>query len=196
MEKFDVIPEPETAPVRGDYPKIGNSNYRFNLWYKFPRMIENSESKRKYDNYSGKHNFASDDLIDYMRESMSGIKLIESFDEREDWWSGKMLKSYRVEAFIPERRCGIDGVYAQENMNSFSEIDFDKSGEWIAKMMEKAGAVLDIDKCRERIKNQMEEAAELLASSDELSRIVANEAINSDKPTDSEKPNEEKKDED
>ena len=82
MEKFDVIPEPETAPDRGDYPKIGNSNYRFNLWYKFPKMIENSDGKRKYDNYSGKHNFASDDLIDYIRESMSGIKIIESFDER------------------------------------------------------------------------------------------------------------------
>lgn len=195
MERFDVIPEPETAPVRGDYPKIGNSNYRFNLWYKFPKMIENSESKRKYDNYGGKHNFASDDLIDYMRESMSGIKLIESFDEREDYWSGKMLKSYRVEAFIPERRCGIDGVYAQENMKSFSEIDFEKSGEWIANMLERAGAVLDIDKCNERIENQREEAKELLASSDELS-IIVNEAINSDKPTDSEKPNEEKKDED
>lgn len=190
MEKFDVIPEPETAPDRGDYPKIGNSNYRFNLWYKFPKMIENPDGKRKYDNYSGGHNFESDDLIDYMRESMSGIKLVEDFDENEDWWSGKKLKSYRVDAFIPERRCGIDAVYAQGKMESFKEIDFEKSGEWIAKMLERAGAVLDIDKCKERIKNQMEEAAELLASSDELSRIVANEHINTDKSK------EEKKDED
>jgi hypothetical protein len=189
MEKFDVIPEPESAPVRGDYPRIGNSNYRFNLWYKFPKLIERQEDKKRFDNYDGDHNFESDDLIDYMRESMSGIKLTEDFDEHEDWWSGKMLKSYRVGAFIPERKCGIDGVYAQKDMKSFNEIDFEKSGEWIAKMLEKAGAVLDIDKCKERIENQREEARELLASSDELSAIV-DEAINSDKSK------EEKKDED
>lgn len=190
MEKFDVIPEPETAPVRGDYPKIGNSNYRFNLWYKFPKMIERSEDKQRYDNYHGKDNFASDDLIDYMREPMSGIKLIEDFDEQEDYWTGKVLKSYRVEAFIPERTCGIDAVYTQEKLESFNQIDFEKSGEWIAKMLEKAGAVLDIDKCKERIRKQMEEAAELLASSDELSRIIVEEPINSDKAK------EEKKNED
>ena len=189
MEKFDVIPEPESAPVRGDYPKIGNSNYRFNLWYKFPKMIERAEDKKRYDNYDGDHNFASDDLIDYMRESMSGIKLTEDFDEHEDWWSGKMLKSYRVDAYIPERKCGIDAVYAQLKMKSFDEIDFEKSGEWIAKMLDRAGAVLDIDKCKERIENQREEAAELIASSDELSAIV-DEAINSDKSK------EEKRDED
>ena len=189
MEKFDVKAEPENAPVRGDYPKIGNSNYRFNLWYKFPQMIKKTEDGKKFDNYSGKHNYESDNLIDYMRESMSGIKLIEDFDEREDWWSGKLKRSYKVQAFIPERRCGIDGVYGQENMDSFKEIDFEKSGEWIARMLEKAGAVLDIKKCNERIENQREEAKELIASSDELQAIV-NEAINS------EKPNEEKKDED
>ena len=33
MEKFDVIPEAENVPARGDFPRIGNSNYRFNLWY-------------------------------------------------------------------------------------------------------------------------------------------------------------------
>lgn len=195
MEKFDVIPEPETAPVRGDFPRIGNSKYRFNLWYKFPKLVEKPEGKRGYDNYGGEHNFESDDLIDYMRESMSGIKLIEDFDEHEDFWSGKTVKSYKVEAFIPERRCGIDGVYAQEKMESFNEIDFEKSGEWIAKMLERAGAVLDIDKCNDRIKNQREEAQELLESSDELAAIVE-EAINSDKLTDSDKLNEEKKDED
>lgn len=189
MEKFDVIPEPETAPYRGDYPKIGNSNYRFNLWYKFPKMIERQEDKKRFDNYSGKHNFESDNLIDYMRESMSGIKLIEDFDEHEDYWSGKMLKTYRVGAFIPERKYGIDGVYAQAKMESFKEIDFEKSGEWIAKMLEKAGAVLDLDKCNERIQNLTEQAESLIASRDELSAIV-NEAINSDKSK------EEKKDED
>lgn len=195
MEKFDVIPEPEDAPVRGDFPRIGNSKYRFNLWYKFHKLVEKPEGKRGYDNYGGEHNFESDDLIDYMRESMSGIKLIEDFDEHEDFWSGKTVKSYKVEAFIPERRCGIDGVYAQEKMESFKEIDFEKSGEWIAKMLESAGAVLDIDKCNERIKNQREEARELLESSDELAAIVE-EAINSDKLTDSDKLTEEKKDED
>lgn len=190
MEKFDVIPEPETAPDRGDYPRIGNSNYRFNLWYKFPKKIKKLSNGKRYDNYHGKHNFESDDLIDYMRESMSGIELFEDFDEQEDYWTGKMLKSYRVEAFIPERTCGIDAVYTQEKLESFNQIDFEKSGEWIAKMLEKAGAVLDIDKCKERIRKQMEEAAELLASSDELSRIIVEEPINSDKSK------EEKKDED
>ena len=195
MEKFDTIPEPETAPVRGDYPRIGNSSYRFNLWYKFPKMIEKQKDKPGYDNYDGDHNFESDDLIDYMRESMSGIKLIEDFDEHEDYFTGKVWKRYRVGAFIPERDCGIDGVYAREDMKSFKEIDFEKSGEWIAKMLERAGAVLDIDKCKERIKRQDEEAAELLASNDELYAIVA-EAINSDKLNDSDKSREEKKDED
>ena len=192
MEKFDVIPEPENVPDRGDYPKIGNSNYRFNLWYKFPKMIESPEDKRKYDNYHGEHNFVSDDLIDYMRESMSGIKLVEDFDEHEDYWSGKVLKSYRVDAYIPERECGIDAVYAQEKMESFKEIDFEKSGEWIAKMLERAGAVLDIDKCNERIESLQEEAKYLLAASDELSVIVAEAkaSINSDESK------EEKKDED
>ena len=189
MEKFDVIPEPETAPERGDYPRIGNSNYRFNLWYKFPKMIEKPEDKQRYDNYGGSHNFESDDLISYMRESMSGIKLVEDFDEQEDWWSGKMLKTYRVGAFIPERKYGIDGVYSQCKMESFNEIDFEKSGEWIAKLLEKAGAVLDLDKCNERIQNLTEQANALIASRDELSAIV-NEAINSDKSK------EEKKDED
>ena len=189
MEKFDVIPEPETAPDRGDYPRIGNSNYRFNLWYKFPKIIEKPEDKQRFDNYGGSHNFESDDLISYMRESMSGIKLVEDFDEQEDWWSGKMLKTYRVGAFIPERKYGIDGVYSQAKMESFKEIDFEKSGEWIAKMLEKAGAVLDLDKCNERIQNLTEQANALIASRDELSAIV-NEAINSDKSK------EEKKDED
>ena len=136
MEKFDAIPEPETAPVRGDYPRIGNSSYRFNLWYKFPKMIEKQKDKPGYDNYDGDHNFESDDLIDYMRESMSGIKLIEDFDEHEDYFTGKVWKRYRVGAFIPERDCGIDGVYAREDMKSFKEIDFEKSVEWIAKMLE------------------------------------------------------------
>lgn len=180
MEKFDVIPEPENAPVRGDYPRIGNSNYRFNLWYKFPKMIEKSENEVRYDNYHGDHNFASDNLIDYMRESMSGIKLIEDFDEHEDYFSGKLKRYYRVDAFIPERDCGIDAIYSQEKMTSFDEIDFEKSGEWIATMLRSAGAMLDIDKCKERISNQIAEATELLASSDELA-VIVNEAINSDK---------------
>lgn len=184
MEKFDVIPEPENVPVRGDYPKIGNSNYRFNLWYKFPKKVKKLSDGKIYDNYGGKHNYESDDLIDYMRESMSGIKLIEDFDEREDHWAkGGLVRSYKVQAFIPERRCGIDGVYAQEGMKSFSEIDFEKSGEWIAKMLDKLGAVLDIKKCKERIENQRAEAKELLASSDELQAIVdeAKASINRDK---------------
>ncbi len=172
MEKFDAIPEAEDVPARGNFPKIGNSNYRFNLWYKFPKMIEKPEDKQRYDNYHGDHNFKSDDLIDYMRESMSGIKLIEDFDEHEDYFSSKVVKYYRVEAFIPERRCGIDAVYAQDKMKSFKEIDFEKSGEWIAKMLERAGAVLDIDKCNKRIESLREDAKEMLASSDELSAIV------------------------
>lgn len=180
MEKFDVIPEPEDSPVRGDYPMIGNSNYRFNLWYKFPKKIKQLSDGKRYDNYHGDHNFESDDLIDYMRESMSGIKLIEDFDEHEDYFSGKLKRYYKVEAFIPERTCGIDAVYAQEKMESFNEIDFEKSGEWIAKMLEKAGAVLDIDKCKAHINNQITEATKLLASSDELA-VIVNEAINSDK---------------
>lgn len=172
MEKYDAIPESEDAPVRGDFPRIGNSDYRFNLWYKFPKMIEKLSDGKRYDNYYGSNNFASDELIDYMRESMSGIKLIEDFGEHEDYFSGKVVKYYRVETFIPERRCGFDAVYAQDKMKSFKEIDFEKSGEWIAKMLERAGAMLDIDKCNERIENQREEAKELLASSDELSAIV------------------------
>ena len=172
MEKFDAIPEVEDTPVRGDFPRIGNSNYRFNLWYKFPKMIKKLSGGKRYDNYHGDHNFASDELIDYMRESMSGIKLIEAFDEHEDYWSGKVLKSYRVEAFIPERDCGVDTVYAQDKMKSFKEIDFGKSGEWIAKMLEMAGASLDIKKCKKRIKSQEEEAKCLMASCKELYDIV------------------------
>jgi hypothetical protein len=187
MEKVDVKQEPENAPERGNFPKIGNSDYRFNLWYKFPKMIENTEEVKKYDNYGGDHNFASDDLIDYMRESMSGIKLIEDFDEHEDYLSGKVLKYYRVEAFIPERECGIDPVYAQKKMKSFNEIDFEKSGEWIAKMLEKLGAVLDVDKCIELIEEQQAEAKALIDSNNELFEIVgeSNEkfkkALNGDK---------------
>ena len=180
MEKYDVKPEPENAPERGNYPKIGNSNYRFNLWYKFPKLIEKQREKdgfqHIYDNYHGENNFASDDLIDYMRKSMSGIKLVEDFDERDDYWSGdvndKIRYSYRVEAFIPERRCGMDTVYAQGYMKSFNEIDFQKSGEWIAKMLEKLGAVLDVDKCIERIKSQQAEAKALIDSNEELFAIV------------------------
>lgn len=187
MGKCDVIPDPDDMPERGNYPKIGNSDYRFNMWYKFPKMIERQEDKKRFDNYSGKHNFESDDLIDYMRESMSGIKLIEDFDEHEDYFSGKVLKSYRVDAFIPERKCGIDAVYAQDDMKSFDEIDYQKSGEWIAKMLEKLGAELDIEKCIELIKRHMDEAKDLIDSNHELFEIVdeANEnlrkSINSDK---------------
>jgi hypothetical protein len=184
MEKFDVIPVAENAPDRGDYPKIGNSNYRFNLWYKFPKKIKKPEDKQRFDNYGGGHNFESDDLIDYMRESMSGIKLVEDFDAHDTHWlSDGMTYSYRVGAFIPERKCGIDGVYAQKDMKSFDEIDFEKSGEWIAKMLEKAGAVLDIKKCNEIIKKREEEAKELLASNEVLTAIVAEAkaSINSDK---------------
>lgn len=188
MEKYDVILESDDAPDRGNFPKLGNSDYRINLWYKFPKLIENSEEVKLYDNYHGSHNFASDDLIAYMRESMSGIKLIEDFDEHEDYLSGKILKYYRVAAFIPERRCGIDVVYAQEKMKSFNEIDYQKSGEWIAKMLEKLGAELDVDKCIDLIKSQQAEANKLLNSNNELFEIVdkANEklrkSINSDKP--------------
>lgn len=187
MEKVDVKQEPENAPERGNFPRIGNSDYRFNLWYKFPKMIENQEDKKKYDNYGGDHNFASDDLIDYMRESMSGIKLIEDFDEREEHYSGKIFKYYRVEAFIPERECGIDAVYAQKKMKSFQEIDFEKSGEWIAKMLEKLGAVLDVDKCIERIEKQQAEAKALIDSNNELFEILGDvnekfkKALNGDK---------------
>ena len=73
-------------------------------------------------------------------------------------------------------------------MKSFNEIDFQKSGEWIAKMLEKLGAVLDVDKCIERIKDQQERAKELIDANEELFAIVgeANEkleaTINSDKP--------------
>lgn len=188
MEKYDVIPEPDDAPDRGNFPKIGNSDYRFNLWYKFPKLIEKPEDKHRIDNYNGEHNFVSDELIDYMRESMSGIKLIEDFVVHEDGWSSKLTYTYRIAAFIPERDCGMDSVYAQEDMKSFDEIDYQKSGEWIAKMLEKLGAELDIDKCIQRIKSQQAEAKELLDASDELIAMVdeANEklrkAINSDKP--------------
>ena len=196
MEKYDVIPDPDDMPERGNYPKIGNSDYRFNLWYKFPKLIEKKKADdglyHGIDNYNGEHNFVSDDLIDYMRESMSGIKLIEDFDKRDDYWSydpkERVKYVYRIGAFIPERECGMDSVYAQENMKSFDEIDYQKSGEWVAKMLEKLGAELDIEKCIQRIKSQQAEAKELLDSSDELIAMVdeANEklrkAINSDKP--------------
>lgn len=187
MEKVDVKQEPENAPERGDFPRIGNSDYRFNLWYKFPKMIEKPEDKPRLDNYHGAHNFASDDLIDYMRESMSGIKLIEDFVEHEDYFSSKVLKYYKVEAFIPERECGIDAVYAQDGMRSFGEIDFEKSGEWIAEMLEKLGAVLDVDKCIERIEEQQAEAKALMDSNDELFEILGDvnekfkKAMNGDK---------------
>jgi hypothetical protein len=187
MEKYDVIPDPDDMPERGNYPKIGNSDYRFNLWYKFPKLIKKEKADdgfyRNLDNYHGEHNFVSDDLIDYMRESMSGIKLIEDFDKNDDYWSSdpndKTRYVYRVEAFIPERECGIDSVYAQENMKSFDEIDYQKSGEWIAKMLEKLGAVLDVDKCIERIKIQQAEAKALIDSNEELFAIVgeANEKL-------------------
>ena len=172
MEMCDEKDIPEEAPDRGNFPRIGNSDYRFNLWYKFPKMIENPEEVKKYDNYGGDHNFASDDLIDYMRESMSGIKLIEDFDEHEDYLSGKVLKYYRVDAFIPERRCGVDAVYAQKKMKSFEEIDFEKSGEWISKMLEKLGAVLDVQECIELIKQQQDEAKDLIDSNNELFEIL------------------------
>lgn len=195
MEKCDVIPDLDDAPDRGNYPKIGNSDYRFNLWYKFKKLVEKKKGDdglyRKLNNYHGEHNFVSDDLIDYMRESMSGIKLIESFDKHDDYWYSdtkeRVKYTYRVSAFIPERKCGMDFVYAQENMNSFDEIDYHKSGEWIAKMLENLGAELDIDKCIQKIKSQQAEAKELIDSSDELISIVdeANDelrkAINSDK---------------
>ena len=196
MEKYDVIPDPDDMPDRGNYPKIGNSDYRFNLWYKFPKFVKKEKADdglyHGLDNYHGEHNFVSDDLIDYMRESMSGIKLIEDFDKHDDYWScdpkERVKYTYRIAAFIPERECGMDSVYAQENMNSFNEIDYQKSGEWIAKMLENLGAELDIEKCIQRIKSQQAEAKELLDSSDELIAMVdeANEklrkAINSDKP--------------
>ncbi len=196
MEKYDVIPDSDDAPDRGNYPKIGNSDYRFNLWYKFPKLVEKKKADdglyRGLENWTGDNNFVSDDLIDYMRESMSGIKLIEDFDINDDYWScdpkDRIRYSYRIAAFIPERDCGIDSVYAQRDMKSFDEIDYQKSGEWIAKMLEKLGAELDIDKCIQRIKKQQAEAKELLDSSDELIAMVdeANEklrkAINSDKP--------------
>lgn len=187
MEKYDVIPDPDDMPERGNYPKIGNSDYRFNLWYKFPKLVEKKKADdglyHGIDNYHGEHNFVSDDLIDYMRESMSGIKLIEDFDKNDDYWSSdpkeRVRYVYRVEAFIPERECGIDSVYAQENMKSFDEIDYQKSGEWIAKMLEKLGAVLDVDKCIERIKRQQAEAKALIDSNEELFAIVgeANEKL-------------------
>jgi hypothetical protein len=196
MEKYDVIPDPDDEPDRGNFPKIGNSDYRFNLWYKFPKLVEKKKSEdgcyHKIDNYRGGHNFESDDLIDYMRESMSGIKLIELFDRNDDFWSGdvndRVRYSYRISAFIPERECGIDAVYAQEGMKSFEDIDYQKSSEWIAKMLEKLGAELDVEKCIERIKRQQDEAKALIDSNNELFEIFdeANEklrkAINSDKP--------------
>ena len=196
MEKYDVIPDPDDMPERGNYPKIGNSDYRFNLWYKFPKLVEKKKSEdglyHKIDNYRGEHNFESDDLIDYMRESLSGIKLIECFDCNDDYWSGdlndRVRYSYRISAFIPERECGIDAVYTQEGMKSFDEIDYQKSGEWVAKMLEKLGAELDVEKCIELIKQQQDEAKALIDSNNELFDIFdeANEklrkSINSDKP--------------
>ena len=192
MGKYDVIPDPYDIPERGNYPKIGNSDYRFNLWYKFPKLVEKNGSYHWIDNYQGEHNFESDDLIDYMRESMSGIKLIEDFYKHDDYWycdpKERVKYVYRIAAFIPERECGMDSVYAQENMKSFDEIDYQKSGEWIAKMLEKLGAELDIEKCIQHIKSQQAEAKELIDSSDELIAMIdeANEklrkAINSDKP--------------
>ena len=196
MEKCDVRPELEDTPDRGNFPKIGNSNYRFNLWYKFPKKIVKRKAKdglyRILSNYSGEENFKSNRLIDYMRESMTGIKLVEDFDRRDDYWSSDVNDhiryEYRVAAFIPERECGMDSVYAQENMKSFDEIDYQKSGEWIAKMLEDLGAEVDVEKCIERIKRQQAKAQELLDSNDELLDIAeeANEklriAINSGKP--------------
>ena len=195
MERFDVKPEPEDAPDRGNFPKIGNSNYRFNLWYKFPKKVikrkANDGLYRILSNYRGDENFKSNQLIDYMRESMSGIKLVEDFDRRDDYWScnenDNIRCSYRVSAFIPERESGMDAVYAQEDMKSFDEIDYQKSGEWIAKMLEDLGAEIDVDKCLEYIKSQQAIAQEIIDSNEELIAIVieANEktriAINGDK---------------
>lgn len=180
MEKVDVKREPENAPERDNFPRIGNSDYCFNLWYKFPKLVEKKKSDdglyHMIDNYRGEHNFESDDLIDYMRESLSGIKLIEDFDRNDDYWSGDMNDrdrySYRISAFIPERDCGIDAVYTQEGMKSFDEIDYQKSGEWVAKMLEKLGAVLDVDKCIERIEKQQAEAKALIDSNNELFEII------------------------
>ena len=196
MEKYDVIPDPDDAPDRGNFPKIGNSGYRFNLWYKFPKLVEKKKSEdglyHGIDNWHGKHNFESDDLIDYLRSSMSGIMLVEDYDKHDDYWSGDMNDrvrySYRIGAFLPERELGMDTVYAQDDMKSFNEIDYQKSGEWIAKMLEKLGAELDLEKCIERIKCQQASAKALIESSDELISMVeeANvklrKAINSDKP--------------
>jgi len=195
MKKYDVIPDPDDAPDRGNFPRIGNSDYRFNLWYKFPKLVEKKKSDddcyHKIDNYRGEHNFESDDLIDYMRESLSGIKLIEDFDRDEDYWSGdlndRVRYSYRISAFIPERECGIDSVYAQEGMKSFDEIDYQKSGEWVAKMLEKLGAELDVDECIELVKQQHDDAKALIDSNNEMLEILdySNEklkaAISSDK---------------
>lgn len=195
MEKVDVKQEPENAPERDNFPRIGNSDYRFNLWYKFPKLVEKKKSDdglyHKIDNYRGEHNFESDDLIDYMRESLSGIKLIECFDCNDEYWSAdlndRVRYSYRISAFIPERECGIDAVYTQEGMKSFDEIDYQKSGEWVAKMLEKIGAVLDVDKCIELIKQQQDLAKDLIDCNNELFEIVgeSNEkfkkAINGDK---------------
>lgn len=195
MEMCDEKEILEEAPERGNFPRIGNSDYRFNLWYKFPKMVEKEKSEdgfyHKRDNYHGEHNFESDNLIDYMRESMSGIELIEDFDKNDDYWSGdindRVRYSYRISAFIPERECGIDAVYAQEGMKSFDEIDYQKSGEWIAKMLEKLGAELDVYKCFELINRQSVEAQALIDSNNELFEILGdvNEklraAISSDK---------------
>ena len=188
MEMCDEKDIPEEAPERGNFPRIGNSDYRFNLWYKFPKIVEKKKSddgfQHMIDNYRGEHNFESDDLIDYMRESLSGIKLIECFDCNDDYWSGdlndRVRYSYRISAFIPERECGIDAVYTQEYMKSFDEIDYQKSGEWIAKMLADLGAVLDVQKCIELIKRQQDEAKDLIDSNNELFEILgdANEKLN------------------
>ena len=188
MEMYDEKEIPEEAPDRGNFPRIGNSDYRFNLWYKFPNLIEKKKSEDGFyhmcDNYHGEHNFESDDLVDYMRESMSGIKLVEDYNENDDYWSSdlndRVRYSYRISAFIHERECGIDAVYAQEGMKSFDEIDYQKSGEWVAKMLEKLGAELDVDKCIELVKRQHGEAKDLIDSNNELLAIldVSNEKLN------------------
>ena len=178
MEKYDVIPEPEDAPKRGNFPRIGDSKYRFNVWYKFPKPVEKEADSdgitTRLENWSGDCNFKSDHLIDYMRESMSGIKLIEDFDTKERMFLSDDLErcSYRIQAFIPERECGVDTVYAQEDMKSFDEIDYKKSGEWIAKMLDDLGAEVDIERTIDQIKRNREEAKSLIDLNGELLDII------------------------
>ena len=181
MEKYDVKDKFDEEPDRGNFPRIGNSKYRFNLWYKFPKLIEKPKGEdgliHHIDNYNGEYNFSSDKLIDYMRQSFSGIIFHEDFD-RTDFWSldpddDKKRYEYRITTFIKERNIGCDAIYAQKYMKSFDEIDYQKSGEWIAKMLDDLGAELDEKAAIEQVECNQVLIESMIKTNTEIYEIIS-----------------------